>query len=111
MNPTGGVGALMAMHDAVALANWISTLRLPSVSDLEDVFKEYRAERHPVAKEAFERSQLFTKNLGKVWDFFVTHGLVCQIQKKKKVCDLFIDFFSFFPHCIRTCFRYLSERA
>ncbi|KAG0349977.1 hypothetical protein BG005_010496 [Podila minutissima] len=65
MNPTGGVGALMAMHDAVALANWISTLRLPSVSDLEDVFKEYRAERHPVAKEAFERSQLFTKNLGK----------------------------------------------
>ncbi|KAG0022377.1 hypothetical protein BGZ81_008549 [Podila clonocystis] len=65
MNPTGGVGALMAMHDAVTLANWISTLRLPSVSDLEDVFKEYRAERYPVAKEAFERSQLFTKNLGK----------------------------------------------
>lgn len=66
MNPTGGVGALMAMHDAVALANWISTLRLPTVPQLEDVFKEYRAERYPIAKEAFERSQLFTKNLGKV---------------------------------------------
>ncbi|KFH66063.1 hypothetical protein MVEG_08164 [Podila verticillata NRRL 6337] len=65
MNPTGGVGALMAMHDAVALANWISTLRLPTVPQLEHVFKEYRAERYPVAKEAFERSQLFTKNLGK----------------------------------------------
>ncbi|KAF9311457.1 hypothetical protein BG003_007380 [Podila horticola] len=65
MNPTGGVGALMAMHDAVTLANWISTLRLPSVSDLEDVFKEYRSERYSVSKDAFERSQLFTKNLGK----------------------------------------------
>ncbi|KAG0342046.1 hypothetical protein BG004_005770 [Podila humilis] len=65
MNPTGGVGALIAMHDAVTLANWISTLRAPTMPQLERVFKEYRAERHPVAKEAFERSQLFTKNLGK----------------------------------------------
>lgn len=77
----------MAMHDAVTLANWISTLRLPSVSDLEDVFKEYRSERYSVSKDAFERSQLFTKNLGKVFysSFLVTHCLV-----KEHLC---IDFF------------------
>lgn len=66
MNPTGGAGALTAMHDAVTLANWICTLEAPSPSEIEDIFKEYRAERYPVAKEAFETSQVFTKTLGKV---------------------------------------------
>jgi 2-polyprenyl-6-methoxyphenol hydroxylase-like FAD-dependent oxidoreductase len=66
MNPTGAAGALTAMHDAVTLANWICTLDAPSPSEIDYVFKEYRAERYPVAKESFEASQLFTKTLGKV---------------------------------------------
>ncbi|KAG0035294.1 hypothetical protein BGZ82_005333 [Podila clonocystis] len=49
MNPCGAAGAVTAMHDAAALANWISTLRFPSMTDLDQVFKEYRAERYPVA--------------------------------------------------------------
>ncbi|KAF9387531.1 hypothetical protein CPB97_002432 [Podila verticillata] len=65
MNPTGAAGALTAMHDAVTLANWICTLDAPSPSEIDDIFKEYRAERYPVAKESFEASQLFTKTLGK----------------------------------------------
>ncbi|KAF9311459.1 hypothetical protein BG003_007382 [Podila horticola] len=65
MNPTGGVGALMAISDAVTLANWISTLGVPAVNDLKHIFKQYKAERYPAAKEAFESSQLFTKTLGK----------------------------------------------
>lgn len=65
MNPCGAAGAQTAMHDAAALANWICTLRLPTVKDLNKVFKEYRAERYPVAKEAFETSQMFTKMAGK----------------------------------------------
>ncbi|KAG0333139.1 hypothetical protein BG000_009438 [Podila horticola] len=32
---------------------------------LGDVFSEYYLERYPIAKKAFENSQLFTKNLGK----------------------------------------------
>ncbi|KAG0342742.1 hypothetical protein BG000_001602 [Podila horticola] len=32
---------------------------------VEAIFKEYHTERLPVAKEAYETSQLFTKNLGK----------------------------------------------
>ncbi|KAG0342754.1 hypothetical protein BG000_001614 [Podila horticola] len=65
MNPCGGAGALNAIHDAVTLANWISTLRLASVSDMEKVFKEYRKERYPIAKENFANSQMFAHNFGK----------------------------------------------
>ncbi|KAF9331489.1 hypothetical protein BG006_005634 [Podila minutissima] len=65
MNPTGGVGALMAISDAVTLANWISTLDVPHENDLKKIFKQYKAERYPAAKEAFQSSQLFTKTLGK----------------------------------------------
>ncbi|KAF9213490.1 hypothetical protein BGZ59_005277 [Podila verticillata] len=65
MNPAGGVAGLVAIHDAVALANWLSTLHSPTVHDMNRVFKEYRAERYPVAKQAFRSSQMYTKFLGK----------------------------------------------
>lgn len=54
------------MHDAVTLANWFSTLRMAREKDILNVFKEYRAERLPVVKDAFKSSQMLTKNLGKV---------------------------------------------
>ncbi|KAF9311538.1 hypothetical protein BG003_007304 [Podila horticola] len=57
----GGAGALAAMHDAVALANWICALEPRSLKELEVVFKEYHAERHPAAKELFAFSQFFGK--------------------------------------------------
>lgn len=66
MNPAGGVGGAQAIHDAVTLANWLSTLRSANEKQVENAFKEYRAERYPIAKAAFEKSQLFTRNLGKV---------------------------------------------
>lgn len=66
MSPAGAAGALTALHDAVALANWIYTLQSPSLSDIDAVFNEYRAERYPVAKAAFKTSQMFGRNLGKV---------------------------------------------
>ncbi|KAF9368459.1 hypothetical protein CPC16_005328, partial [Podila verticillata] len=66
VNPTGGTGALNAIHDAVTLANWLNTLRFPNISDLDRVFSEYYLERYPVAKKAFENGQLFSKNLGKM---------------------------------------------
>ncbi|KAG0315900.1 hypothetical protein BG000_005047, partial [Podila horticola] len=65
MNPSGAAGAITAIHDAVTLSNWLSTLRLARLKEIEQVFKEYRTERYPVAKEAFEASQMFTHNLGK----------------------------------------------
>ncbi|KFH66122.1 hypothetical protein MVEG_08223 [Podila verticillata NRRL 6337] len=79
MNPSGAAGALTAMHDAVTLANWIHTLRLPEVSDLETVFKEYQTERYPVAKAAFESSQLFTRLWGKNMAALVSRAMMKRI--------------------------------
>ncbi|KAG0040972.1 hypothetical protein BGZ82_003582 [Podila clonocystis] len=31
VNPTGGAGALTAMHNAATLASWINTIEFPSV--------------------------------------------------------------------------------
>ena len=68
MNPSGGLGGIHAIHDAVTLANWMSTLRLADEEKLGKVFKKYRSERYPVAKAAFETSQMLTHNFGKVID-------------------------------------------
>ncbi|KFH70619.1 hypothetical protein MVEG_03469 [Podila verticillata NRRL 6337] len=65
MNPSGGLGGIHAIHDAVALANWMSTLRSAEEEKLGKVFKKYRTERYPVVKAAFETSQMFTHNIGK----------------------------------------------
>ncbi|KAG0340462.1 hypothetical protein BG004_006396 [Podila humilis] len=65
MNPLGAVGAMIAMHDAVTLANWLTTLRCPDVKELEAVFEEYRKERYPVAKAAYESSRFLRLNVGK----------------------------------------------
>ncbi|KAG0342029.1 hypothetical protein BG000_007222 [Podila horticola] len=65
LNPAGGAGALTAMHDAIALANWICAVQSRDMFDIEDAFKEYREERLPVAKEAFENSRMFDNIGGK----------------------------------------------
>ncbi|KAG0347637.1 hypothetical protein BG005_011968 [Podila minutissima] len=79
MNPTGGAGALTAMHDAVTLANWINTIEIPAVDNIEAIFKEYRKERHPVAKESFETSQMFSRILGKSMVSLVARAVMKQI--------------------------------
>ncbi|KAF9302320.1 hypothetical protein BGZ74_005523 [Mortierella antarctica] len=63
--PSSGQGATSAMHDAVALANWIVSLESPSMVDVNNAFKEYQAERYPIAKEELEQNQGFTNVLGK----------------------------------------------
>ncbi|KAG0325453.1 hypothetical protein BG004_003215, partial [Podila humilis] len=52
-------GALSAINDAVTLANWFSTLESPTTEQIEAVFKEYKAERHPAAKQAVALTQLW----------------------------------------------------
>ncbi|KAG0204434.1 hypothetical protein BGX28_003616 [Mortierella sp. GBA30] len=68
LSPSGGVGATSAMHDALCLANWINILPgKPTKEDTERIFKEYRAERLPVAQENYRASQFFTKINEKTW--------------------------------------------
>ncbi|CAO3568910.1 unnamed protein product [Mortierella alpina] len=52
VHPAGGQGALLAFHDAIALANWINTLSSASAEDIDMVFREYKTERMRYAKEA-----------------------------------------------------------
>ncbi|KAG0350908.1 hypothetical protein BG005_009578 [Podila minutissima] len=59
LNPSGGAGATTAIQDAVALANWISTLQAATLPDIEAIFKEYKAERYPAAKQATSTTLLF----------------------------------------------------
>ncbi|KAF9302499.1 hypothetical protein BGZ74_005260 [Mortierella antarctica] len=70
-----GAGALTAMHDAVALANWISSLKGTSLAHVKPIFKEYYAERFPIAKETFATSQLMSKIPGKGFVSRVTKGI------------------------------------
>ncbi|KAG0344524.1 hypothetical protein BG004_004377, partial [Podila humilis] len=62
VNPAGGMGAINAMMDAVALANWINVLNKNSThEEIGTAFKEYQSERHPMATKAFEDSQMMSK--------------------------------------------------
>ncbi|KAF9025679.1 hypothetical protein BGZ52_008853 [Haplosporangium bisporale] len=79
MNPSGALGAVSAIHDAVTLANWMSTLRLAGPKEVDDIFKEYRAERYPVAKANFKTSQLFIRNMGKNMLASLVRGLMKRI--------------------------------
>ncbi|KAG0321219.1 hypothetical protein BG000_003324, partial [Podila horticola] len=88
MNPSGASGAITAIHDAVTLANWLSTLRLPREKEIEEMFREYRAERYPVAKAAYESSQMFTQNLGKNMLSVFVRGMLKRIPRWlwKRIC-------------------------
>ncbi|KAG0037459.1 hypothetical protein BGZ82_002458 [Podila clonocystis] len=79
MNPSGGIGGIQAIHDAVTLANWMSTLRLAGEKEIEKVFKEYRTERYPVAKAAFETSRMFTHSLGKNFLSLLVRGMMKRL--------------------------------
>ncbi|KAF8926152.1 hypothetical protein BGZ52_005991, partial [Haplosporangium bisporale] len=82
LNPSGGLGAVTAIHDAVALANWISTLKSTSVRELDIIFKEYQQERYPLAKDAFEMSQQFKKIGGKDFVSMVTRSIYKLMPKR-----------------------------
>ncbi|KAG0202071.1 hypothetical protein BGX33_009915 [Mortierella sp. NVP41] len=58
-----GDGAMIAMHDAAALANLVYALLSYSIKDLDVAFQEYKAERYPPALESFKSSQLVDKGI------------------------------------------------
>ncbi|KAG9064758.1 hypothetical protein KI688_003017 [Linnemannia hyalina] len=60
-----GDGAVTAMHDAVALANLIYALPSTKLSDIQQAFTEYQAERLPQATEAFDSSRALAKGMEK----------------------------------------------
>ncbi|KAG0337102.1 hypothetical protein BG000_005832 [Podila horticola] len=79
--PAGGAGAVLAIHGAVTLANWFSTLQLATDEDLNKIFEEYRTERYPVAKEAFVTSQMSIRNLGKNMTASFVRGMIKRLPR------------------------------
>ncbi|KAG0334886.1 hypothetical protein BG004_000230 [Podila humilis] len=63
LNPSGGQGATSAIHDAVALANWICSLETKTMGDFERIFAEYRAERRSLAVQAYNSSKLLKEGV------------------------------------------------
>lgn len=53
------------MQDAMTLANLIYAMSSPSLSEIQTVLSEYRAERYPAAVEAFNASQTLSMLTGK----------------------------------------------
>ncbi|KAF9335153.1 hypothetical protein BG006_000754 [Podila minutissima] len=65
MHPAAGQGAVNAMQDAIVLANMISSLGTKDVKDIENIFKAYRAERRPLARDSYKMSQTLSKTIEK----------------------------------------------
>ncbi|KAK5823632.1 hypothetical protein F5H01DRAFT_334891 [Linnemannia elongata] len=61
LNPSGGHGAVTAMHDAIALANLIYAVPTTNSADLTRIFEEYQKERLPAVIESYKNSQLMSK--------------------------------------------------
>ncbi|KAF9338861.1 hypothetical protein BGZ91_007696 [Linnemannia elongata] len=97
VHPAGGQGAVTAMHDAVALANLIYALPSTKLSDIQQAFTEYQAERLPLVTEAFNGSRALAKGMEKglggvialwitrhipqwLWKIFWTKRVKCRPQ-------------------------------
>ncbi|ORY96055.1 hypothetical protein BCR41DRAFT_402155 [Lobosporangium transversale] len=61
IHPASGAGAMNAIQDAVALANWISVLDSTATNEITKAYKEYKAERYPVAKASFARGRMLSR--------------------------------------------------
>ncbi|KAF8983517.1 hypothetical protein BGZ52_000839 [Haplosporangium bisporale] len=75
LNPAGGAGALSAMHDAIALANWICAVQTTEVPELEKIFKEYHLERLPSVQAQYATSQMLKNVGGKTFKAAVTRAV------------------------------------
>ncbi|KAK3830313.1 MAG: hypothetical protein J3R72DRAFT_456226 [Linnemannia gamsii] len=78
LNPSGGHGAVTAMHDAIALANLIYAMPSKTQEDITKIFEEYHKERIPAVMESYNNSQLFSKLMdrgivGFLLLYFITH--------------------------------------
>ncbi|KAG0207759.1 hypothetical protein BGX33_006653 [Mortierella sp. NVP41] len=66
LNPSGGQGAVNAIHDAIVLANYLfSVPDHPIAGEIEAAFKEYKDERIEWVETAFNTSQLFRNMVDK----------------------------------------------
>ncbi|KAF9549086.1 hypothetical protein EC957_004724 [Mortierella hygrophila] len=78
LHPSGGHGAVTAMHDAIALANLLYALPSRTGEEVTKIFEEYQTERLPAVQVSFKNSQLMSKFMeksfiGAIILFLITH--------------------------------------
>ncbi|KAF9146994.1 hypothetical protein BG015_011424 [Linnemannia schmuckeri] len=61
LNPSGGHGAVTALHDAIALANLLYAMPTTTSTDITNIFVEYQKERFPAVMASFKNSQIVAK--------------------------------------------------
>ncbi|GJJ75045.1 hypothetical protein EMPS_07403 [Entomortierella parvispora] len=81
LNPSGGAGAMSAVHDAICLANWINVLPTLAVKDVEGIFKEYYNEREPHVSVAYQTSVALAKSLQKTTAAAIVRYLTAHMPK------------------------------
>ncbi|KAG0222789.1 hypothetical protein B0O80DRAFT_499317 [Mortierella sp. GBAus27b] len=77
-----GDGAVSAMQDAVTLANCLYELpEHPTADDISEAFKEYQAERYPLAKTAYDTSHRLASVVGQRWYNHVLRAIMRYLPK------------------------------
>ncbi|KAF9537191.1 hypothetical protein EC957_008682 [Mortierella hygrophila] len=61
LSPSGGHGAVTAMHDAITLANLIYVMPTKTSDDITRIFEEYKKERYPAVMASYKSSQIMAK--------------------------------------------------
>lgn len=78
LSPSGGHGAVTALHDAIALANLLYAMPTSTSSDIAHLFEEYRKERYPAVMESYNNSRFVAKVsdrgiIGRIVLYLITH--------------------------------------
>ncbi|KAK3840933.1 MAG: hypothetical protein J3R72DRAFT_422590 [Linnemannia gamsii] len=63
INPSGGLGAISAKHDSIALANLLYALPSTTTHDITVALSEYQTEHLPPAIDAYNGSLILSKLL------------------------------------------------
>ncbi|KAK3830616.1 MAG: hypothetical protein J3R72DRAFT_495925 [Linnemannia gamsii] len=61
LHPSGGHGAVTAIHDAIALANLLYAMPSKTSGEVTKIFEEYQSERYPAVMDSFKNSQVMSK--------------------------------------------------
>ncbi|KAI9239642.1 hypothetical protein MVEG_07746 [Podila verticillata NRRL 6337] len=92
-HPAGAMGASNAIQDAVALANWINILPGDApMSQVTDIFKEYKSERYPSIQQRFQISNSLGYIRTSSYQGKMVRGLISSIPQwiKDKYAHTFI---------------------
>lgn len=78
LNPSGGHGAVTALHDAIALANLLYAMPTSTSADITNIFQEYQKERYPAVMESYNNSRFVAKVsdrgiIGRIILYLITH--------------------------------------